>query len=172
MKRYLAAAAVVGAAIVLIALLITTRPGSDTDSRPELGTVSAIELEGFDGGDKVKLSSFEGKPLVLNYWASWCLFCIEEMPDFQTVYEEVADEVAFLGVNIQDSPSNAKDLLEVTEISYPVASDPEGDVYLDLGGRSMPTTVFVDERGEIVERFSGPLSATQLRERITHNFAI
>lgn len=143
-----------------------------TASRSNLGDVEGIKLDGFDNAKPVVLTAFEGKPLVVNYWASWCLFCIEEMPDFQAVYEEVREDVEFLGVNIQDNLPQAKQLLEVTKVSYPLASDPSGDIYRTLKGVSMPTTVFVDERGEIIERFSGPLDAERLRERIRKHFDV
>ncbi len=144
---------------------------SASSSGRTLDTVDGIRLAAFGSDDEIDLASF-GEPLVVNYWASWCLFCIEEMPAFQSVYEDVKGDVAFLGVNIQDDESQAKRLLKLTGVKYPHASDPNGDVFQKLRSRSMPTTVFVDETGGILERFSGPLTAAELRERIREHFGV
>jgi thiol-disulfide isomerase/thioredoxin len=168
-------------AVALVALFTTTGDDTastarsargETETERTLGTVDGIRLDGFGSAKRVELTSFRGKPLVLNYWASWCLFCIEEMPDFQSVYEDVEDDVAFLGVNIQDDHGQAKHLAKVTGVSYPLASDPKGDIFQKLKARSMPTTVFVNAKGAIVERFSGPLTADDLRERIRRHFGV
>lgn len=173
-KRRLVIALFSLAAVAGLGVLVTSSRGSDdaATSRSSQGSVDGITLAGFDSPDRVELSSFRGEPLVINYWASWCLFCIEEMPDFQRVYEEVEGDVAFLGVNIQDAVAPAKELAKATGVRYPLASDPNGDIFQKLRARSMPTTVFVDEGGEIVERFSGPLTAKQLRDRIRKHFDV
>lgn len=136
----------------------------------DLGSVAGISFDGFGTSKKVELDELRGKPLVLNYWASWCPFCISEMPDFQKVYEDVSDQVEFIGVNIQDDLSSARKLADQTGVRYPLVSDPDGAVYRRLRGFSMPTTWFIDEEGRIVERFSGPLTAQQLAERIREHF--
>ncbi len=143
---------------------------SSGPSGKSLGSVRGISFDGFDTSDRTELDSFRGKPVVVNYWASWCLFCIAEMPDFQKVYESVSDRVEFLGVNIQDDLDEAKRLAEVTKVRYPLASDPDGAAYKRLKGFSMPTTWFIDAEGRVVERFSGPLTADQLAQRIEKHF--
>ncbi len=146
--------------------------GSSRSDGPDLGSVNGITLDGFDGGERVELASFAGKPLVVNFWASWCLFCIDEMPDFQSVYEDVSSKVAFLGVNIQDDLSQAKELAKLTGVNYAFASDATGEVFRKLDSRSMPTTIFVNAQGDIVERFAGPLDADQLGDRIRKHFGV
>lgn len=159
-----------------VALLTSQRSGTpgvgERASGEGRGSVAGIVLDGFGTPEKVELASFEGKPLVINYWASWCPFCIAEMPDFEKVHQELGSSVAFLGVDIQDDLESAKRLAEQTGVSYPLASDAKGKVYERLRGLAMPTTWFVDERGTIVERFSGPMTADQLRARIREHFDI
>lgn len=151
----------------------TSTPGvGERASEPSGGSVAGIVLDGFGTSDKLELSSFQGKPLVLNYWASWCPFCIAEMPDFEKVHQEVAASVTFLGVNIQDDLELAEELVAQTGVTYPLAMDPEGKVYERLEGFAMPTTWFVDKRGTIVERFNGPMTADQLRARIREHFDV
>lgn len=149
-----------------------TEPSGTASKSPgrNLGSVAGITFDGFGTSKKVDVDALRGKPLVINYWASWCLFCIEEMPDFQSVYEDVSDRVQFLGVNIQDDVGQAQRLARLTKVRYPLAVDPDGQAYRRLRGFSMPTTWFVDEEGRIVERFSGPLTAEQLAERIGEHF--
>ncbi|MGH2759900.1 MAG: TlpA family protein disulfide reductase [Actinomycetota bacterium] len=150
---------------------VSDKTGSSKKSAGRsLGSVAGLSFDGFGRSEKVELDAMRGKPLVLNYWASWCPFCISEMPDFQNVYERVSDRVEFLGVNIQDDVGEAKHLARVTGVRYPLAVDPDGDVYRRLRGFSMPTTWFIDAKGRIVERFSGPLDAEQLADRITEHF--
>jgi thiol-disulfide isomerase/thioredoxin len=167
-------AALGGAAAVAVTRTDRSDPqgeGSSTKaSGRTLGSVEGISLDGFGTSKKVELDSLRGKPLVINYWASWCPFCISEMPDFQKVYEKVSDRVEFLGVNVQDDLDEARRLARLTRVRYPLATDPEGDVYRRLRGFAMPTTWFVDEEGRIVERFSGPLTAEQLGARIRKHF--
>lgn len=157
-----------------VALLTSQRSGTpgvgERASGEGRGSVAGIVLDGFGTPEKVELASFEGKPLVINYWSSWCPFCIAEMPDFQKIYADVSDEVEIVGVNIQDDLKTAKRLASTTGVRYPLASDPDGAVYQRLGGFAMPTTWFVDERGAIVEKFSGPMTGEQLRARIRKHF--
>lgn len=177
----LATVGLLGAAAVVALFTSAGSDGGDAAQRTagrgsseasSLGTVDGIMLEGFGSDEAIDLGSFEGRPLVVNYFASWCLFCVEEMPDFQSVYEEVQDDVAFLGVNIQDDLGHAKQLVKITGVRYALATDPSGDIFQKLESRSMPTTVFVNAKGAIVERFSGPLTAADLRERIRSHFGV
>lgn len=162
-------AAVVGALVLVAGLVVV---GGDRDREPDLGSVAGVTLDAFPGEGTVELAAFGGKPLVLNYWASWCAPCIQEMPEFQAVYEEVGDQVEFLGVNIQDVPEQAERLVEVTGVRYPLASDPLGEWFQEIGGIGMPTTLFIDEEGTIRERFTGPLSERALRDRISEHFGV
>ena len=125
-----------------------------------------FNLQGFGGRGRVSAADFRGRPLVLNFWASWCPFCIEEMPGFERVHREFGDAVAFLGVDLQDDPALAGDLAERTGVTYRLAEDPDGSVYATIGGLGMPTTLLVSADGGIERKITGPLEPDQLRRLI------
>lgn len=114
------------------------------------------------GGEQVSLADYEGTPMVVNFWASWCPPCIAEMPDLETVHQARADEVAFVGLNTQDELNTALDLVEQTGVTYDLGQDPDGDLFRAFEVFSMPTTFFVDEDGAIVHRHSGLVTLSQL----------
>lgn len=159
--RRLAAAGLVGAVIAVAAAL--TLVGGDDDPAAAPHTAIAVEL--LDGGTTT-LGDLKGRPAVVNFFASWCPPCVAEMPDFEAVHQQRSDEVSFLGLALQDSQSSAEALVELTGVSYPVAEDPDGTLYRLLDGIAMPTTVFLDAEGRVVDRHSGILSREQLDARI------
>ncbi|MDQ3610000.1 MAG: TlpA family protein disulfide reductase [Actinomycetota bacterium] len=120
-------------------------------------------LTGFAAGQPVALGGYRGRPLVINFWATWCVPCREEMPALQRVFRESAPEVAFLGVNVQDNPQEAAVFIRQLGVTYDQASDPAGEFLADVRGFGMPTTLLVDGSGTIRYRHTGALRAEQLR---------
>ena len=118
------------------------------------------------------LADFAGRPLVINFWGSWCPPCITEMPEFERVYQDYQDQVAFLGINVQDEPADALELAIATGVSYPLALDPEADIQLDLRILSTPATLFVSPSGEVLDSWLGVLNEAELSSRIQGNFAV
>lgn len=88
------------------------------------------------------------------------------MPGFEGVYQDLAGDVQFLGMNLQDEPEFGQLVVEQTGITYDVGRDPDGALFTEVGGFAMPTTVFFDADGVIVDLASGELTAEQLRDRI------
>ena len=131
----------------------------------------AVEMVDFDGVD-MTLAEYAGTPVVLNFWATWCPFCIAEMPDFQTVSQDTLGDVAFLGVNIQDDPTAAAAMATETGVTYRLTRDPQGVVYAAFGGIGMPTTVFVDADGMIRDVITGQMSEAELRSKIVEHFSV
>lgn len=120
-------------------------------------------LAAFADGRPVDTSAFRGRPLVVNFWATWCSPCVEEMPAFQQVFEDVGDDVAFLGIDVQDAPRNAEPFVTDLAIAYPLAVDPQATYWRQVGGFAMPTTLFVRPSGTVVYRHTGPLDVEELR---------
>ncbi len=147
------------------AALFLVRPGTVTPSEP----APEFTLPDFDG-NTVQLTDFRGQPLVINYWASWCAPCLAEMPGFEAVYQKHRPEVAFLGINLADDPVGAAWVIDNTGITYPVAVDREGTSFTAFGGFGMPTTVFIDPDGYILEMVTGPLTTEELDDRIEKYF--
>jgi len=111
----------------------------------------------------VALEALRGKPVVLNFFASWCGPCVREMPALQAMSERYRGKVHFVGVTFNDRREAAKDVIERTGVTYPAAFDPESDVAVDYVVRVMPTTFFIGADGNLVERKDGEISELQLR---------
>ena len=106
------------------------------------------------------------RPVVLNFFASWCVPCRRELPAFEALHQRLGDQVAFLGVAHQDRREDALDLLAETGVTYRTGYDPAGDVARDYGLIGMPTTVFISADGEIVAKRTGELDAADLETAI------
>jgi len=130
-----------------------------------------VELVDFNG-ETLRLSDFEGRPVVLNFWASWCPPCIAEMPDFERVNQAVGDRVIFIGVNFQDDADQAARLAVETGVTYRLVRDPQGLIFQKFDGLGMPTTVFIDASGSVREVVTGQMSESQLRAKIAEYFSI
>ncbi|MDJ0665026.1 MAG: TlpA disulfide reductase family protein [Acidimicrobiia bacterium] len=118
-------------------------------------------------GETVSLAAYSGRPVVVNFWASWCPSCVAEMSAaFLPAQQELGEQIAFLGVNIQDDRSRALELVEETGVLFDLAEDPDGALYRALGGLGMPFTVFVSADGRVLEAHNGPLTEEQLIDMI------
>lgn len=157
----LAAAAIAGS------VFAATRDGDQriTERPSEADSVATAPLATLDGG-QVSLADFRGTPLVVNFMASWCVSCQAELPAFQALSIQLGTKIQFLGVALQDTPGDAKVLVERTGVTYPVALDPDGALFQSLGGLSMPTTVLIGTDGSVAATHSGALTAQELADLI------
>jgi thiol-disulfide isomerase/thioredoxin len=134
------------------------------------GTLEELRLPRLQGGGTVDYAAYADRPIVINFFASWCPFCIAEMPDFERVHRLLGDRVAFLGVSQSDPRKSSIDLVHETGITYDTAIDERGDFFRAVGGQGMPTTIFVRPGGEIAEIWVGPLDAETLKQRVAEHF--
>lgn len=137
--------------------------------RPRSGSGPVLpdfSLAGFGGEGTIDAADLRGTPLVLNFWASWCPFCIEEMPGFEAVHRRFDGAVTFLGVDLQDDRGLARDLIRRTGVTYAMAEDPNGTLFSAIRGVGMPTTLLVTADGHVAERITGPLRAATLEKLI------
>lgn len=155
------AVALAAIALVAVTLWLTRDPvGVSEEAAPD------VTLEYIDGTSQ-QLSDLRGKPVVLNFWASWCPACISEMPDFGEVHRRLGDEVEFVGVNMQEVDLDAAvALAEQTGVDYRLAHDPEGAIYNQFRGIAMPTTVFISADGAVQSVHAGAIFANELLETI------
>ncbi|TMK81104.1 MAG: TlpA family protein disulfide reductase, partial [Actinobacteria bacterium] len=137
-------------------------------------------FQGFNGSPTLRLASLRGRPTVLNFWASWCINCISEMPAFQKVHAALGNRVAFVGINVLGLQGETKGagraFAKRTGVHYQLAFDPGGLLYAHFYATTarpvMPITVFVDASGIVKEPHFGPFDATSLRAAIRTDFGI
>lgn len=101
-------------------------------------------------GQVVSLSDFRGKPVLVNFWATWCSPCRFEMPFIQSIFEESSDTgLVILAINIGETPSRVRDFIQSGNFSFLVLLDTNQDVALEYNIRGIPTTFFIDKEGVI-----------------------
>ena len=140
---------------VAVANAPNTAPGPAAGGEVLAGR-PAPKLSGTDPitGDRVSLADFRGKPVVLNFWASWCGPCTRELPALQK-FADSHPEVAVLGVNFQDGAADARRLQGELGFTFPSIADPRGELGAKLGIPGMPTTFFLTRDHRIVGLIAG-----------------
>ena len=153
----------------------TTVPDSaDTQTVPattEEFVISALDFTVYDAdGNEVHLSDFYGKPIVLNFWASWCGPCRSEMPDFQKACTDLEGQVQFLMINMTDGSretvDTAKAFLADSGYTFPVFFDTESEAAIKYSVYALPTTYFINAEGQLVAYAEQALSADLLQKGI------
>jgi len=167
-------------AVALVAAACTSAGGDATpdqgETAPEATSATRQEPAGppapstpfvlFDGS-AASFAYYKGTPLVVNFWASWCPSCVAEMSAaFLPAQQRLGEQVAFVGLNIQDERAKAEELVAETGVLFDLAEDADGALYVELGGLGMPFTVFINADGEVVDEHNGPLTEGQLVEKI------
>lgn len=168
-RRFFLLVPVVLVFVVAGVALFRVRPGAELG-----GPVADFTLPSVRDPDRtIRLSEHVGRrPVVLNFWASWCEPCKEEAPEFRRVAIRYADDVTFLGVSILDGPGPAGRFMEEAEIPYESVSDVRGVTAKRFGMTGVPETVFVDREGLVVGRYIGALERGQLADLVERLVAL
>lgn len=122
-------------------------------------------------GKKISLNDFRGKLVFLNFWASWCEPCREEMPAMERLYQEFKNKgLVVLAVNVKDSRKNALAFIKELKLTYPIGFDSDGQIGLLYGAWGLPTTYFIGRDGAALARLWGPADwySPGARELITN----
>ncbi len=122
--------------------------------------VPDLTIQSLDG-NLVSLRALKGKPLVINFWASWCVPCRQEAPVLADAARRMSGQVQFVGVDIQDTDSAARAYEAEIKSPYPVGPATHGS-YRDFGVTAPPETFFVDRHGTVVSRIIGPVDKQQM----------
>ncbi len=118
-----------------------------------------FELTPVGGGSPIALASLKGKPVVLNFWATWCVPCQTEHGMLQQAAKSMGNHIQFVGVVYDDEDARIQDFLRRHGSGYPALVDKGGKAAIAYGVYGVPETFFIDPRGKIVAKYEGPLSA-------------
>jgi len=182
----LVVAAVVAVVLVLHAQKIKPfRPAAERDCGAGGALIATgaslpmgCEVHDLATGHTMTLAQYSaGKPMVINFWASWCESCIQEMPGLQQVYKASAGQVSFLGLDLLgvqgEIPSYATQFASQRAVTYPLAYDDKALLYSRVALRFLPpTTAFVKADGTLVEVHIGELTPTDLRTMIANDLGV
>ena len=122
-----------------------------------------------DEGDAVQLSDFAGRPVIVNFWASWCGPCQNEMPDFEQAYADYGDEIEFVMLNAtygRETMDSARSFLEESGYTFPVYYDTDADAAAAIGVTAFPTTLFIAPDGTLTAYAISMLDAETLQRGI------
>ena len=159
----------------LLALILTQllTPAPHTGSDPLVGhaapNFSLAMLRPNARNSALSLSNFKGKPVVLNFWASWCDPCKEEAPLLESSWKQMqaqGKDVVFLGIDFQDSSNDGIKFLRLYSITYPAVQDVDGSVSIKYGLTSLPQTIFINRNGTVVGREPRELTAQVLSSNL------
>ncbi|MGL5647124.1 MAG: TlpA family protein disulfide reductase [Clostridium sp.] len=117
-------------------------------------------------GEEVSLSQYKGKKVFINFWASWCPPCKDEMPDLEKLYKEYGDKIVILTINAGETREKAENFIKEKNYTFPVLLDSNMEVSAEYGARYLPTSVMINEKGDIVNYRNGAMDYAQMKEFI------
>jgi cytochrome c biogenesis protein CcmG/thiol:disulfide interchange protein DsbE len=159
----------------LLALILTQllTPATHSVSDPLVGhpapNFSLVMLYSDSGKSALSLSDFKGKPIVLNFWASWCQPCKEELPLLENAWKQMQvqkKDIIFLGIDFQESSSDATSFLQLHGITYLAGLDTDGSIANKYGVTSLPQTIFIDRNGTVTSREPQELTTQELSRNL------
>lgn len=148
----------------------TPEVAEDTE-KVEQEPIMAPDFTVLDGeGNEVNLSDFAGKPVVINFWATWCGPCKSELPAFDEMYQAYGEDIVFMMLNVtdgsRDTVEGVKDFVEENGFSFPVYYDTELMAAAMYGASSIPLTVFILPDGTLAGGYRGAISGETLEQSI------
>jgi peroxiredoxin len=153
--------------LVLIGFALYQTGGSDEEEGVEIGrTAPDFELTTLDGGS-IKLSELRGKGVLINFWASWCKPCRDEMPAIQRVYDRYKDKgLEVVAVNIAEPDVTVNGFVRHLDLTFPVLLDRDREVTRLYGIGPIPSSIFVSPDGKVVRKVSGQMAEGQIESMV------
>ena len=156
----------IAAAVVTVFVLSFGKDPQHIDS-PLVGRVApGFALKAVGSGELVDIERLRGKPLVVNFWATWCRPCWAEHPVLVQGARELGDQVQFVGVVFDDTEEQIGGFLRERGSSYPTLLDDKGKTAIAYGVGGVPETFFIDRSGKIVAKYEGPMSPEILQSYV------
>jgi cytochrome c biogenesis protein CcmG/thiol:disulfide interchange protein DsbE len=159
----------------LLALILTqlltpaTHPVTDPLVGHSAPNFTLVLLHADSGKNTLSLSNLKGKPIVLNFWASWCQPCKEELPLLENAWKQMQAQkknIVFLGIDFQESNSDASNFLLQHGITYLAGLDTDGSIANKYGVSSLPQTIFIDRNGTVISREPQELTTQDLSRNL------
>jgi thiol-disulfide isomerase/thioredoxin len=162
----------VGRAILLIAVLVFVAMAVQGGRHPlEVGKPAPdLHLVSYDG-KAWDLSRFAGKPVVVNFWGTWCPPCLQELPHFADASRRYADEMVFIGAAVKSPPEDVFRIIRRFDIDYPIAAV-DGHTSARWEARTLPSTYLLNDRHEVVWSISGSITGDQIDAAIKEHLGI
>jgi thiol-disulfide isomerase/thioredoxin len=159
------------AALLLVALLALGTVACTRKDPAAGGTLPAVALTDLTTGKAVRWPT-DDKPVIVNFWASWCTPCRAEMPAFDRVAARLGDRVHILGVTDERNLASARKAAKRAAVRYPLYVDEDQRLLIDLNISGLPGTVFVDGTGKVLGRHLGALTEAELTKEIQDRYGI
>lgn len=160
MRRALFPGLALLAVIALIAIEVAT---DSSDPAPEAAPALPSEVL---VGPRATLASLRGRPVAVNFWASWCQPCRRESPQLERLYRSLQGRASLVGVDYKDDATSAMQMIRELDLTYPNLRDGSGVVGERYGLTGLPTTAILDSQGRVVRLLRGPQTAASVRSAL------
>ena len=124
------------------------------------------------GGGLGRLTDYAGKPVVVNFFGSWCVPCRKETPAIESVFKALGGKVVIVGLAVHDSEKSAQAFVDERGVTYEVGRDPSDKLFTDFGVVVMPSTFFISPNGRIVASHTGALTVSTLRKLLADKLGV